>query len=86
MSDIQYILEERERTHGDFRVQARIARNLKEIVVYSPNAIYLSHIQREAIDMILHKVSRILCGHFDHEDHWDDISGYAQLGKLKNDK
>ncbi len=33
----------------------------------------------EAIEMILHKISRIAAGNYYVKEHWDDIAGYAQL-------
>lgn len=86
MSDIKNILEEREHTHGDFREQADVSQTLKNILPLGPNFYTMTSTQREALEMILHKIARILCGDANHEDHWDDIAGYAQLGKLKNDK
>ena len=35
--------------------------------------------KKEAIHMILVKLSRIIYGNHDHADHWDDIAGYALL-------
>jgi hypothetical protein len=35
--------------------------------------------QKEALDMIQHKVARILNGNANHQDHWVDIAGYAEL-------
>jgi len=37
--------------------------------------------QGEAIHMICVKLARIVCGDPNHADHWDDIAGYARLGK-----
>jgi hypothetical protein len=34
---------------------------------------------REALDMIAHKIGRILAGNPMYKDHWDDIAGYATL-------
>ena len=39
----------------------------------------LSEVQKEALEMIQHKIGRILAGNPDHKDHWDDIAGYAKL-------
>jgi hypothetical protein len=39
----------------------------------------LSAMQREALDMIAHKIARILNGNPDVHDHWHDIVGYASL-------
>ena len=35
--------------------------------------------QAEAMDMIIHKIGRIINGNPDVVDHWLDIAGYAQL-------
>lgn len=80
MDDIDAILEERGKQHGDFTVNASISQELKA-VAQSDVGGYSSMrpVQREAIDMILHKISRILAGNPDHRDHWDDIAGYAKL-------
>jgi hypothetical protein len=33
--------------------------------------------QKEGIEMIEHKLCRILCGDPNFRDHWQDIAGYA---------
>ena len=35
--------------------------------------------QQEALDMIAHKIGRIINGDPDYADSWDDIAGYAKL-------
>lgn len=35
--------------------------------------------QREALDMIFHKIGRIVCGDPNYADSWHDIAGYAKL-------
>lgn len=39
----------------------------------------LSFEQCEALDMIQHKIGRILSGNPNEPDHWHDIAGYATL-------
>ena len=39
----------------------------------------LNSAQQESLEMILHKIGRILEGNPNVEDHWDDIAGYAKL-------
>jgi len=39
----------------------------------------LAHDQAESLDMIIHKIGRIVNGNPDVVDHWLDIAGYAQL-------
>ena len=71
------ILKERGTTHGDFTDNARVSQVLKTIL-HCENA-DLTPIEREAIDMICHKLARIVCGNPHFQDHWDDIAGYAKL-------
>ena len=72
------ILEERAKTHGYFSRQARISVFLKS-VLHNPGEWHPSAVQQEALEMILHKVARIVAGDPNHRDHWDDIAGYATL-------
>lgn len=74
------LTEERKKHHGNWEDQAGTANNLKN-AVRTPNWRNLNCMQQEAIDMILTKVSRIVTGDPNHEDHWNDIAGYAYLGK-----
>ena len=85
-SKIEATLAERGKTHGDFRENGRIMQQLKAIARTGVNwpgdidpELPLSMEQREAIDMILHKVGRILSGNPNEPDHWRDIAGYATL-------
>ena len=73
------VLAERKSTHGDFCDHARVTQNLKAMMRSSPNWDKLTSIQREALEMIQHKVGRILSGNPSHNDHWDDIAGYAKI-------
>ena len=74
------ILGERAKTHGDWRETSEVAQRLVA-AVSSHGQMRLSPQQREAVEMILRKVARIVCGDPAHPDHWDDIIGYARLGK-----
>jgi hypothetical protein len=79
---ISTLIEERGGTHGDFPHQARCSQALKSIMGTTPNWEHLHAHQREALEMISTKISRICYGDPNCADHWDDIAGYAQLGKL----
>lgn len=72
------ILAERSHTHGEYTVSARAAQQLKR-AYRSTVVCYLNDAQAEAVEMILHKIARIITGDPNYRDHWDDISGYAQL-------
>ena len=78
MTEIREVLEQRGSVHGPFRDQATMAQNLK-FVARMANWNALEPWKREAIDMVLHKLSRALIGASNFEDHWIDIIGYTQL-------
>lgn len=73
------VLNERASTHGDFDVGSAIEQSLKEVVRKSPNWMAMSSAQRSALEMICHKMSRILAGDHNFLDSYRDIAGYAQL-------
>lgn len=77
--NIKDTLTERASTHGSFLVNSFLSQSLKGVVHNSPNGHLLPSDQKEALDMIMHKVSRILAGDNYYIDTWRDIVGYAQL-------
>lgn len=79
MTTITDTLVERQGTHGEFLDNATIAQELKLIAREGKNWKLLGYCQQEALDMILHKIARILNGNPNHKDHWHDIGGYAGL-------
>lgn len=76
---IQEVLNERGKVHGDFAWNAYYSQTFKNLIKNSPNYNEFSYTQKEALDAICGKISRILSGNPDHPDHWRDISGYAEL-------
>lgn len=66
---------------GGFPDTATTSQNLKAEFRYAPNWRLLSDAQKEALEMIAGKISRILNGNRDHVDSWHDIQGYASLGE-----
>ncbi len=76
---IQATLAERGKRYGDFAQHARITQHLKGVMfTYKPKD-HLADDQAEALEMIAHKIGRILNGDPDYADSWHDIAGYAQL-------
>ena len=76
--EINDILDQRQKTHGNFEKVARLDTELFSTFntyLYSS----LSDEQYCAIKMILHKIARIGCGDPEFIDHWKDIVGYATL-------
>ena len=79
MTDINDTLNQRGKTHGDYEDHALYTQQIKEIIRNSVSYKRLSTDQIETLDMISHKIGRILAGNPDFFDHWHDIAGYATL-------
>jgi len=79
MQIIDDILNERQKTHGDFPEIALLVHNARN--VFFDAFIACNPVQSLAFDMILMKLSRIACGNPNNEDNWRDIAGYAVLGE-----
>lgn len=77
--DIDATLALRGNRYGDFDEHARITQNLKRAMADSPNWKKLDDDQREALEMVQHKIGRILNGDPDYYDSWHDIIGYTKL-------
>lgn len=73
------VLNERGKTHGQFKDNAVFIQNMKDALRQHKKwrELYLS--EREALDMIVHKIGRIMNGNPHFPDHWEDIAGYATL-------
>ena len=76
-------LTQREGSHGPFSAQASLAQKFKQVYYEHTRTGKLdwheASIIDEAVEMILHKISRAAVGDPMHKDHWDDIAGYAKL-------
>lgn len=77
MSNVKDTLAERGERYGNFDGHALIAQQLKTIVFKNGQGLNATH--REALDMIMHKIARILNGDPNYADSWHDIAGYAVL-------
>lgn len=75
------ITSERERTHGNFRDHARCTQRLKAVLRDELEIVgkTLTMEQQEALDMIFHKIGRVVAGDADFIDHWNDLAGYSTL-------
>ena len=71
------ILNEREKTHGDYKAVAAVAQSIKTALHLGKNN--LPYIAQESLELIATKMARIVCGDWREKDHWNDISGYALL-------
>ncbi len=72
-------LNEREKVYGDFGRLAQAAQAFKSVCRASPSWMTMTATQREAAEMIMLKMVRVLYGDPLHFDTWHDIAGYATL-------
>lgn len=81
MSNIADTLTERGTRYGDFKGHAEVTQKLKGVVTeeLAKRNKTLAPDQYEALDMVFHKVGRIINGDPDYADSWHDIAGYAKL-------
>ena len=81
LEGVDKILQERAQSYGTFVSLAKTAQEFKSVLyreLGSRNK-RLADDQTESLDMILHKIARIINGNADHVDSWADIAGYATL-------
>jgi len=79
MTNINSILEERGSRYGDFGSHAIITQNIKSAMRHSPNWHRLPEDMKEALEMVAHKVGRLLNGDWTYTDNLIDAIGYLQL-------
>jgi hypothetical protein len=79
MTDIETTLEQRGDRYGKFTDHARITQNIKRAMQDSPNWTRLRDEQKETLEMLAHKIGRILNGDPNYHDSWHDIIGYTKL-------
>ena len=78
-TNIEKVLEERGKRYGEFTDHAFITQSIKRAMKNSSNWNHLSDDMKEALEMIAHKIGRILNGDLEYIDSWTDIVGYAKL-------
>lgn len=78
-TDTNAILAERGARYGRFKDHAAIAQDLKAVMAATEGWSRLSCSQAEALDLIAHKIARILNGDPNYIDSWVDVAGYSQL-------
>ena len=76
---VDQILAQRGERYGLFAEHARITQNMKVAMADSPNWEKLSADKKECLEMVAHKIGRILNGDPEYKDSWDDMAGYSTL-------
>ena len=77
--NIDDTLKERGTRYGEYRDHARITQALKDVMRAEAKWAQLSAHQKETLEMVAHKIGRILNGDPNYHDSWHDIVGYAKL-------
>ncbi len=75
------VLTERGTRYGPFVGHAEVTQTLKAVIeeALRSRKKRLEFDQQEALDMICHKIGRIVNGDSNYDDSWVDIAGYARL-------
>lgn len=78
--NIDQTLNDRGKRYGAFDAHAEITQKLKRVIAdHHTSGGMLADDQQEALDMICHKIGRIVNGDPNYVDSWVDIAGYAKL-------
>lgn len=76
---IEATLAERGTRYGVYTDHAQITQDMKAVMHKTPKWAGLAAHQKETLEMIAHKIGRILNGDPDYHDSWHDIVGYTKL-------
>lgn len=76
---VEKTLEERGSRYGKFKDHAALSQALKAAMYAHAGWYRLAPDQKEALEMISHKMARIINGDPNYADNWHDIGGYSGL-------
>jgi hypothetical protein len=81
VQDVNSILNVRAENYGKFKDGAALMQSIKRAMSEhaARHGKTFADDQWEALEMIVHKMARIINGNPDVVDHWVDIAGYATL-------
>ena len=81
VTNIDTTLHERGARYGTFQGHAEVTQHLKAYYreQLAKRGKTLEADQYEALDMVMHKIGRIVNGDPDYADSWVDVAGYAKL-------
>jgi hypothetical protein len=72
-------LAERGSRYGEFDDHANLTQGIKDVMKLGPNWYLMTDDMKEALEMVAHKIGRILNGDPGYIDSWTDIIGYTRL-------
>lgn len=79
MTDIQAVLAQRGGRYGTMLSNGKTSQALKSVLAAGTNWDLLEDDMKECVQMIAHKLSRIVNGDPTYADSWVDVAGYSQL-------
>jgi hypothetical protein len=69
----------RDEQHGGMEAVGSVSQQIKQAMRGSRNWSRLTSGHQEALDMVAHKIARVLSGADPHDpEHWVDVAGYPQ--------
>jgi hypothetical protein len=72
------MIPNRDEQHGGMEAVGSLSQSMKIPIHHGANWYLLTPGEQEALDMIAHKIARILSGADPHDpQHWEDVAGYA---------
>ena len=77
-TELEQTIAQRRGRYGPLIESGEAAMKLEDYLRSLPGWERLAYDQREALAMVAHKISRIMCGDPNYDDSWVDIAGYAQ--------
>lgn len=87
MTDVSETLSERGARYGKFNNHANVTQGIKSAYrLHHSNWCRLDTVTKEALEMIAHKIGRIIGGDETYGDSWHDIAGYATLAKEHHER
>lgn len=80
-TDVDEVLDQRAVDYGAFKDGAELMQGIKRLMAAhaQKHGKTFADDQWEALEMIVHKIGRVVNGNPDKVDHWTDIAGYAKL-------
>ncbi len=79
MPSIDETLAERGARYGEFIDHANVTQGIKNAMAQGENWGNMDDDQQECLEMVAHKLGRILNGDPNYTDSWTDIIGYTRL-------
>lgn len=70
---------ERYNLNGSYYDHAKLTQEMKELMRNHPGWETLQPDMMESLDMIVHKIARVINGCPTYKDNWMDIMGYSKL-------